>query len=637
MKTSAANKVKEFEFRGVQLDLARQVENMDYLKSFIDFTHNYGYNYLVLYLEGRIRTKTFPYMAANESYTPDEMRRIVDYAGKKKIDVIPVMSTLGHAEHFLKHPELEHLAELRDDRVGRFSTFKHVFCPSLSETYEFLGDYLEEISGLFPSEYFHAGCDEAWDIGYCDLCKKRLESETQADIFAAHLIESHSIIAKKLKKKMLMWDDLFENYPQALKKIPKDIIMCMWHYDKLADKPQAHFGNKQRIDKLAQYESMGFKHIFAPRESSMRNISTLSSYASKYTPIGGLVTVWELSHSFLLSYYPAIAYAGLLWSGKQKLSEEELQEQVVRDVIGVNEKHFVAAARAVLNTSILSLPANRQSYLRGELSEEEYDRSCLIGAALASLQSVSPKALSKAQYDILEDLLIALEIETLYYELRKTITVLFAPSTTKSEKALADKQLRLCIEKAKTLKASRKKQWNKHRNGITPCHTDTYFDSIINMLSDVALDSTKGNGVLKATFFLPEFYSAQHTEFHIKHKGRKEWEKIAGGVFKQCPFNAPFYTYNFLIAEDGTPEAIRVDSWGYGGQGLAFLEVENTEGRFVPASIAKIEGRAENPEYLLEEDQKWCFMGERDTRRAFTHPSIAQMKHSIEITLKKAH
>ena len=304
MEESAMHKAtahnKRLDFRGVQLDLARQPENLDYIRSFIDFAATYHYNYLVLYLEGRIRTRSFPFKGKNGSYSPGDMRKIVAYAGKKKIEVVPAVSTLGHAEHFLSCPELEHLAELRGGREGRFSKFKHVFCPSLKETNEFLEKYLTEVSELFPSEYFHAGFDEAWDIGYCDLCRKRLETVTQSDIFAKQVIAIHGIIAKKLGKKMIIWDDLFDIYPKALGEIPGNIIMCSWHYDHLVEKPAGHCGGPQ-ADMFALYDKLGFQYIFAPVAFSNRNVETFSSYAINKNPLGALLTVWESERSFLLA------------------------------------------------------------------------------------------------------------------------------------------------------------------------------------------------------------------------------------------------------------------------------------------------------------------------------------------------
>ena len=49
----------DFEIRAVQLDLARQLESMDFILNFIDFIAEKNYNTLFLYLEWRIRTRTF--------------------------------------------------------------------------------------------------------------------------------------------------------------------------------------------------------------------------------------------------------------------------------------------------------------------------------------------------------------------------------------------------------------------------------------------------------------------------------------------------------------------------------------------------------------------------------------------------
>jgi len=162
---------REFEFRAVQLDLARQMETIDFIFEFIDLLKESGHNTLVLYLEGRIKTETFPYPAEGEFYTPKEMKRVVDHASSKGIDVVPVVSVFGHAEQFLKHPELANLAELRGDGSSPLEeTINHVFCLSLPETRKFLKSYLAELADIFPSKYFHLGCDEAWDTGICPLC-----------------------------------------------------------------------------------------------------------------------------------------------------------------------------------------------------------------------------------------------------------------------------------------------------------------------------------------------------------------------------------------------------------------------------------------------------------------------------------
>ncbi len=52
-------KERLFKLRMAQLDLARQMETVEYVQNFIDFISRYDYNAFFLYIEWRIRTDTF--------------------------------------------------------------------------------------------------------------------------------------------------------------------------------------------------------------------------------------------------------------------------------------------------------------------------------------------------------------------------------------------------------------------------------------------------------------------------------------------------------------------------------------------------------------------------------------------------
>ncbi len=619
------------EFRAVQLDIANQPENLEYIRSFINFAAKCGYNYLALHLKGRIRTRSFPYKSPSESYSPDDMRKIVDYAAKKKMAVLPIVETFGHVEQFLECPELAHLAELRDGREGRFAKARMAFCPSLEGTREFLENYLAEIAELFPSEYFHAGCDEVWDIGYCDLCRKRLETETQADIFGKHLNLVHGIVARKLQKRMIIWDDLFDLYPQALRALPRDIIMCAWHYDKLIEKPFGHCGGPQ-TDKLALYAKLGFKSIFAPAVFSIRNVESFSAYAMNRNILGGLLTVWGMQRLFLFSDYPTIAYAGALWSGKERDSRQNLQDKAVRATTGCVQKEQISLIKVILNSRDITLPAAPQAYLRGPFSDEEYERKQVIDAAQAALASCGPGASGAVHQHVLEDLAVCVEVESIYFELRELLTALYVPANSPQQWA----ELKRCIERCRgrliAVKAKRRRQWDRHRRGISPCKTDPYFDSLIGMLAQAADEAKKTKALLKVTF--P--FSTSGVEFLIKYRHDPKWRRAASGSFNQAPFNGPFRGY-FPLYTAGTPEAIRVESWGYCLTGITFLEVDTGKSRYVPASIVALEGRVIDPAALLEEGRDWCSMGEGEqgARRKFCNPSLAKARNAIEIALKE--
>ena len=96
-----------FEIKAVQLDLARQMESMNFIFQFIDFIAEKDYNTLFLYLEWRVRTKTFD-IGAKDGYSPEQIKKIVKYAETRGIDIIPGLASIGHAELLLNNKKYQH-------------------------------------------------------------------------------------------------------------------------------------------------------------------------------------------------------------------------------------------------------------------------------------------------------------------------------------------------------------------------------------------------------------------------------------------------------------------------------------------------------------------------------------------------
>jgi hypothetical protein len=336
--------------KAVQLDLARQMETIDFIKSFIDFISASNFNTLFLYLEARIRTEAFPWPSENESYSTEEMKEIVAYAATRKIDVVPIVPVLGHANLFLKHKPLQDLAELREGNKGRFwNNGRKVFCPSQQETYEFLEKYLMEICAIFPSRYFHIGCDESWDIGYCGACKPKVETfNGEQLLFLNHIKRIHQILSDKLGRQVMMWDDMLDFYADILPEIPRDIIMVCWQYQADMRHVQGHFDNRSVHHTLEKYKSLGFRFIYAPAEGSTANISTFTRFANQYLPLGGLLTIWEKNTCFMYKSYPAIAYAGQLWSAIDTGDHDIIFAKVVKDLFKSDDLKLLQVIRNAL-------------------------------------------------------------------------------------------------------------------------------------------------------------------------------------------------------------------------------------------------------------------------------------------------
>ena len=146
----------KFDRRVVQIDLARQIETVETVCRFMDVAAKAGMNAILMYLEDRVKTATYPYASDEESYSPAQVREMVAYGEKLGLELIPVVSPIGHTERFLAHPELKHLAELRGGIAGMFTqagaAVHRDTCPNLPETKEFFKNYITEVAALFPSK-----------------------------------------------------------------------------------------------------------------------------------------------------------------------------------------------------------------------------------------------------------------------------------------------------------------------------------------------------------------------------------------------------------------------------------------------------------------------------------------------------
>ena len=171
----------------LQIDLARQKENLEYIKSYIDFAKENGYNSILVYLENAVRTKDTEYFNKEETYSESEIVELVNYAENKGIDFIPAFENLGHLEKFMAYPQLAHISECEDaQKDGRAlaTGLGTCGCTQKPELYAFLDKYITDVVALFKSQYVHMGLDEPFDFAVCERCRAEMaKGITKADLF----------------------------------------------------------------------------------------------------------------------------------------------------------------------------------------------------------------------------------------------------------------------------------------------------------------------------------------------------------------------------------------------------------------------------------------------------------------------
>lgn len=139
-------------------------------------------------------------------YTKDDIRRLLAYARRRHIEIIPEIEMPGHSEEVLAaYPELS--------CQGKPYTSSD-FCVGKEETFTFLTRVLSEVMELFPSQYIHIGGDEAAKSAWkeCPDCQKRMKQEGLKDVdeLQSYLIHRIERFVNDHGKKIIGWDEILQ-------------------------------------------------------------------------------------------------------------------------------------------------------------------------------------------------------------------------------------------------------------------------------------------------------------------------------------------------------------------------------------------------------------------------------------------
>lgn len=261
----------DMKIRGVSDDISRgQVSNLDNFKKIISHIARYKMNTYMPYIEDMLEFEKYPSIGKNRgALTKNEVKEIVEFAKQNFVEVIPIFQTLGHYENILSQDEFLKYAEFPGAASLNVSS---------DSTYYFLEDLLKEVFELFPSEYFHMGADESWDVGLG--ASKKLVDETNIAVVHANHYKKVYNICKKYNKKVIMYGDILLDYPEILSLIPKDIIIVDWQY-----RAEEYYHSTKKI------KDAGFQYLVSPSVWNFTstfpvNINSLPNI--KYTIKSGL-------------------------------------------------------------------------------------------------------------------------------------------------------------------------------------------------------------------------------------------------------------------------------------------------------------------------------------------------------------
>lgn len=151
-----------FGWRGLTLDVARHFIGLDRLLATLEAMALYKLNVLHLHLTDdqgfRFRSEAYPRLASAESYTREELSRLVAHAAGLGIRVVPELDMPGHTTSWLTaYPEWGCRPA---EPSRRFGVHKGCLDPTNPAVHAAVDTLLGELAEVFPDAYLHVGGDE---------------------------------------------------------------------------------------------------------------------------------------------------------------------------------------------------------------------------------------------------------------------------------------------------------------------------------------------------------------------------------------------------------------------------------------------------------------------------------------------
>jgi hypothetical protein len=277
-----------------------------------------GINTLVLEVDYGFAFKSHPELRASDSpITKAGAGRLVKACKKNGIRLIPQFQCFGHQSWaettyalLTRYPEL-------DIVPGAFPGNEGLYCrewdPMNPRVYEIVFPLLDEILDAFDAEYLHVGMDEVFLIG--NEHSPSTKGKDPAEVFAKAVNDLYGHIVRKRGKTMLMWADRLidatkidygeweasmNGTAQAIDRIPKDIILCDWHYEP-----------RETYPSVPMFLEKGFRVL----PTSWRNVEAsraLIQYSMTLgnpRMLGHLFTRWSSARDSLAAFPPLVQNA----------------------------------------------------------------------------------------------------------------------------------------------------------------------------------------------------------------------------------------------------------------------------------------------------------------------------------------
>ena len=281
-----------------------------------------GVNTLILRIDFNYEYKSHPELRDSVALSRKDIKKLVKICRAHHIRLIPQINLLGHQSWANKTHNLLRVYPQFDETPGVNMPEKYVwpnadglycksYCPLHPDVHGVVLDLVDEMCDAFETDAFHAGMDEVFYIGD-DKCP-RCSGRDKAELFAGEVKTIRDHLAQKGRTLWIwgdrlldgkttgvgMWEASMNNTYRAIDLIPKDVMICDWHYER-PDQTPVYFAMK------------GLKVMTCPwrnPKNAVTQVQDMIRFRTTATPVmkdrfqGMIQTVWSDAGSFLDQYY----------------------------------------------------------------------------------------------------------------------------------------------------------------------------------------------------------------------------------------------------------------------------------------------------------------------------------------------
>ena len=283
-----------------------------------------GVNALILEVDYSFQFASHPELNSGGGITVAQAKAFAKLCRANGIRVIPSINCLGHQSWakrtgalLSKHPEL-------DETPGKYPENEGIYCrswcPLKPEVNRIVFPLIDELIEAFDADAFHVGMDEVFILASDDC--PRCKGKDPAKLFAHQVNTLHDHLVKERKVEMMMWGDRLidakalgyskweastNGTARSADLIPKDIVICDWHY-----------GKQKEYNSVPMLLEKGFR-VWPSGWNEVAAVEGLIRYAqAQNNPkmVGYLSTTWGKAKPEALAEFPGTQLGAKLILGK---------------------------------------------------------------------------------------------------------------------------------------------------------------------------------------------------------------------------------------------------------------------------------------------------------------------------------